>query len=72
MTKIEGRLERVGKVPAFGCNMCDKSTKDKFRLWPHPAVIKLLDQWDQGHKDVCKACAIRELGSKKWKQYVEK
>jgi len=71
MTKIDGRLERVGKVPAFGCKMCGRSTKDKFRLWPHPAIVKLLDQWDQVSMEVCKGCAMREIGSKKWKLHVE-
>ena len=70
--KIDGRLERVGKVPIFECKMCGKRVKEKFKLWPHPAVVKLLDQWSQGSRDVCKACARRELGSKKWKMYVEK
>ena len=71
MKKIGGRLEHVGKVQMFECTMCGKTVKDKYKLWPNLAVIKLLDQWDQVARDVCKSCARREIGSIQWKQYVE-
>jgi hypothetical protein len=71
MKKIDGRLEHIGKVQIFECKMCGKMTRDMFRLWPHLAVIKLLPQWDRVSREVCKACARRELGSKRWKMYVE-
>ena len=60
------RLEYIGKVPVFECKMCGKTAKEKYGLRPHPAVVKLLDQWDQGPRMVCKGCARREVGAKEF------
>ena len=69
--KTTTRLEHVGTTLSFVCKMCGKSTRDKYMLKPSPAIIELLDQWDQVPRAVCKGCARREVGSREWKIHVE-
>ena len=46
MTKIDGRLERVGKVSAFGCKMTDNHVKAclKTQTNMHPNIKLAMQQ----------------------------
>ena len=71
MKKIDGRLHIVGKSPSFTCEICGKSAREKYILWPHQAIVNLLPENYRKSRNVCKQCARREIGPRKWKQLLE-
>ena len=50
------------------CELCGVHKKNAifYLLKPHPAIIKLLDNFE--NRIVCKACAMRETFGSKYKQ----
>ena len=60
-------LEFIGAVGInlFRCNMCDKLSKFKYVKHPHPAIINLISEDQQGGMEICRKCARREIGSKR-------
>ena len=69
-------IEYIGAVGInlFRCNMCNKLSKFKYLRFPHPAIIKIMPEENQGSIEICRKCAKRELGSKnkiKWEKLHE-
>ena len=57
-------LKYIGPVSMnpFKCTTCDKMSKQKYLIKPHPAMAYLSD--DKRWREICKKCARREIGSK--------
>jgi len=60
--------EGVGKKH-YDCEVCDTHKKNAqwFKLFPHPAIIKLLINIKE--RTVCNSCAMREEFGSKYRQH---
>ena len=62
ITEGEGRKH-------YKCEVCfvKKKHAPYFKLLPHPAIIKLLNTFEE--RTVCKSCAMREEFGSKYRQH---
>ena len=60
--------EGVGKKH-YKCESCfvDKKNAEYFKLLPHPAIIKLLNKFEE--RIICSPCAMREEFGSKYRQH---
>ena len=56
---IKEYIGKVSKLESFNCQICSKSSTQKFKIIP--STVNLVN-WDSLY--VCKPCALRECGSK--------
>ena len=61
--------EGVGKKH-YKCESCfvNKKNTEYFKLLPHPAIIKLLNKFEE--RIICSPCAMREEFGSKYKQHI--
>ena len=64
---MNGFIKRIGKR-LFKCEQCEKTTRTDQFSCQNPQFIK--DYIPKVWKEICKACLIREVGKKRYNNFI--